>query len=119
RAVVGWYLMKVRWYLLPFLLMACGCGESQSADRLYRESERLFRRGQNRQALKAVDQGWRNWKSNPTSDWHWKFRLLQAELLINEGSIASARELLAGAPPFGGPQARYFSLLALATRDQA
>ena len=110
--------MKVRWYLLPFLLPACGCRESQSPDSLYQESERLFRRGQNRQALKTVDRGWRNWKSNPTSPWHWKFRLLEAELLISEGSIESARELLAGAPPSGDLRARHLSLLALATRDR-
>jgi CHAT domain-containing protein len=115
--------MNIRWYLLPLpILAACGYGELQPADKLYRESEQLWRRGLNRQALKLVDKGWRQWRSRPDSDWHWKFRLLEAELLVNEGSIQSAGELLGSepaAPPSGELQARYLSLLALVRRDPA
>src|SRR5438093_2906 len=106
--------MRAKRYLpLLWILGACRYGELQSPDKLFRESELLWRRGLNRQALKLVDNGWQRWKSRPDSEWHWKFRLFEAELLENEGLNARARELLAtgpGALASSEIQARYLSL---------
>ena len=115
--------MSVRWHLLPLpLLMACGSGDGQSADKLYRESERLWRRGLNQGALDAVDRGWRRWKGRPDSEWHWKFRLLEAEVLLSQGSEDRARELIEinpGAPPPGELEVRFLGLQAQVRHDRA
>src|SRR5437879_1861703 len=115
--------MSVRWYLLPLpFLMACKYGGFQSAENLYQQSEQLSRSGANRKALELVDRGWRKWESRPDSEWHWKFRLLEADLLAGEGLTDRSRRLLEQAPnqpPAGEIEARYVALMALVRRDRA
>src|SRR3954447_14278836 len=104
--------MQIARYLLPLLfLTACGYSERQSG-KLFQDCELLARRGFNRKALELVDRGWQRWKSQPDSEWHWKFRLLDAELLVNEGLPERARDLLeggSGTPPSDDLKARYLS----------
>jgi CHAT domain-containing protein len=110
-----------RWVLL-LLLIACGCGRPRSADDLYGQAETLRRRGFTKQAVEAADQGWRQWISKPGAEWHWKFRLLKAELLLNQRSAPQALELLEGAgvsPPSDELKARYLADLGQARRDPA
>src|SRR5260370_17989262 len=96
--------MSPNWYsVLPLLfLVACGGGGLQSAESLYRESEALGRRGFTRKAIEVADCGWRQWKDQPDAQWHWKFRLLEAELMLSRGSVSPALEFLdqgGGTPP--------------------
>ena len=114
----------MKWYLalLP-ILVVCQCARRpSSADELYRGSDALRRRGVVLEAIAVADRGWQQWKSQPGAEWHWKFRLLKAELLLNQGWVAQARELL----EFGGEtpsssdlKARYFADLGQARRDPA
>src|SRR5260221_9354112 len=113
--------MSSKWCLasLP-LLFACGLGNIHSDGDLYRQAEALQRRGLNRQAVEIADRGWRRWQNQPTSEWHWKFRLLEAELL-NQSS-PRALELLrgsGGSPPSGELYARYRADLGYSIRDGA
>jgi CHAT domain-containing protein len=74
------------------------------------------------QALEAADEGWRQWISQPGTDEHWKFRLLKAELLLNQRSVAQALELLegsGGSPSSGEMKARYLADLGQAKKDRA
>src|SRR5436190_2209964 len=101
--------MSPKWCLslLP-LLLAC----RQSSSDLYRESEALWRRGVMSQAVAVADRGWQQWKGQPTAEWHWKFRLLEAELLLNSSLSVRALELLerpGGAPPNSELNARYLA----------
>jgi CHAT domain-containing protein/Tfp pilus assembly protein PilF len=115
--------MKFVRYQLPLLfLIACGNDELRSTGKLFNDAETLWRHGSNRRALELADRGWVRWKNRPDSAWHWKFRLLEAELLISEGSRARARELLESShnkPPTGTIEAWFFSVLAQAKRDQS
>jgi tetratricopeptide (TPR) repeat protein len=107
--------------LLP-LLIHCGCAKPPSSEELYRKSDALRRQGVILEAVAVADRGWQQWKSNPEAEWHWKFRLLKAELLLNQRLPNRARELLeeaGGAPPSGDLEARYLADLGLAKRDPA
>src|SRR6266568_6142440 len=115
--------MRLKTYvrLLP-LLIACGCGLLDSTEDLYRKSEMLWRYGNVQEAMGVADRGLQKWKSRPDSEWHWKFRLLKAELLLNQGLRARAQELLEGSggtPPPEGLKARYLADLGQVRRDRA
>src|SRR5207237_10539813 len=113
--------MSPRWYFIPLpLLIACGNHTSNSAAVRYRESEALARRGVVRKALASADRGWREWKNQPTAEWHWKFRLLEAELLRDQGSVVQALELLesGGAPPTSALKIRWMASLGQASKDR-
>jgi CHAT domain-containing protein/Flp pilus assembly protein TadD len=101
---------------LLVLLIGSGCGRPRSADEIYKRSEDYRRRGLWKLALNLADEGWQQWKDRPGSDWHWRFRLLQAEL-----SPGQAESLLEGD---GGPasselRARYLADLGQAKRIPA
>jgi CHAT domain-containing protein len=108
--------------VLLLLLIAWGCGKPRSAEDLYGQAETLRRRGFTKQALEAADQGWRQWISKPGAEWQWKFRLLKAEILVNQRSTRQALELLDGAgeaPPSDELKARYLADLGQARKDRA
>jgi CHAT domain-containing protein len=114
--------MNPKWCLalLPFLA-GCERVELRSAAGLYREAEALWRHGAAQKAIEAADKGWRQWRNRPASEWHWKFRLLEAEFLLNEESAAQALALLeagGGEPPTGELGARYLADLGHAKKDR-
>src|SRR5579864_2802941 len=115
-------MISRRFALLP-ILVVCQCARPPSSPgELYRESDALRRRGVVLKAIAIADRGWQVWKSQPGAEWHWKFRLLKAELLLNQGWVAPARELLEGdgkAPPPGELNARYLADLGQARQDPA
>jgi tetratricopeptide (TPR) repeat protein len=114
----------MKWYLalLP-ILVVCQCARRpSSADALYREADALRRRGVVLEAIAVADRGWQPWKNQPGAEWHWKFRLLKAELLLNQGLGTQARELLEArgeTPPSGELRARYWGDLGEACQDPA
>src|SRR5579872_3934604 len=107
---------------LLLIVIACGCARQPSAEDLYRDARTLWRRGLFSQATAAADRGWQQWKNQPNTEWHWKFRLLEAELLFNPRSPARALALLERAPvapPSGELKARYLADLGLARKDSS
>ncbi len=57
------------------------------------------RRGDFSLANKDAARAFANWQSRPQAAWHWKFRLLYAELLLLNSDTRAASALLGDAPP--------------------
>src|SRR5262249_22297843 len=103
-------------------LFRSGRKKLQPPDTIYRQSETLWRRGEVQEAIEVADRAWRRWRNEPASEWHWKFRLLEAELLLNQGSAARALALLespGSSPPSEELSARYLANLGHAKKDVA
>lgn len=58
-----------------------------------------IRRGEFSDALQNVKRANAEWQSHPEAKWHWKFKLLFAELLLFNGDTGQAEELIATPPP--------------------
>jgi CHAT domain-containing protein/Tfp pilus assembly protein PilF len=66
---------------------------------LYKEALTLLRNGDYPGAVSKAHAGWQNRPpSRPPSDWSWRFRLLEAESLIDGGKAKAGLELLNAAP---------------------
>ena len=95
--------------LVAFLFMmlgASGCSRSRSVQadidhpaaalvRIRKESQH----GNFVQARNDAMQGYEAWRTRPDSAWHWKFRLLDAEMLLLNGDTRQAEALIASPPP--------------------
>ncbi|MCC6858104.1 MAG: CHAT domain-containing protein [Bryobacterales bacterium] len=93
--------------LVLVLLTAC-CGRREPPDALYLRAERTHRQGRLAEALQLARNGFKSWEKQPGSEWHWKFRLLTAEILMDSGAAPQAQLLLEGEgdPPSPLLQAR-------------
>ncbi|HZT28647.1 MAG TPA: CHAT domain-containing protein [Bryobacteraceae bacterium] len=90
------------------LLALAGCSAHRAPpDSLYRDADQLRRGGRLEEALAEASRGLRQ-SPGKTSAWHWRFRLLSAEILLDRGDSRQALDLLqdAAEPPDGDLQAR-------------
>ena len=110
-------------YLAPLLLsIAAGCSRPASPAKLYADAEEVRLHGLTGRAIEIADRGWQRWKGQPNTEWHWKFRLLKAELLFNQGLGRLTLKLLesgGATPPSSELRARYLADLGQAKRDPA
>ena len=86
--------MIPRWILL-LLLAAGSC--TRPGDRAAAAHDRALadlERGHLQSAEQLVRQGEEQWRGEPRSPWHWRFRLLHAEILIAQGKAADAITLV-------------------------
>src|SRR5437773_8531711 len=69
---------------VALLLLTMSCGPQGSPEQRYRRAVLTLRRGELTQALDAsrLEAG----RSTPDSQYYWKFRLLEAEVLIYQGN---------------------------------
>ena len=81
--------------LLLLLLAACGPREQDSA--LYERAVASFRHGDLAEAFDQARAGDRRLRARPADAW--RFRLLQAEILIYQGKRKDAGAILAAEPP--------------------
>jgi CHAT domain-containing protein len=115
-------MVPERYVALLLIVLASSCAKPPSPEDLYRDAVALWKRGLVSQATAVADRGWQQWKGQPSAEWHWKFRLLEAELLLNPSSLARALALLegaAGAPPSTELKARYLADLGFARKDSS
>ena len=77
--------------LACLLLLLSGCAR-QSADSIYQKSKTLLDRGELKPALAEAEEGFRREPS-------WRFRLLQAEILLSNSDAPGAIEVLRAADP--------------------
>jgi CHAT domain-containing protein/tetratricopeptide (TPR) repeat protein len=95
-----------RWAALAVLLSGCA---RQSPDALYQEAKALYDRGKPKEALQSIE---RAIAREPS----WRFRLLQAELLMGAGQTGEALGLLDATP---GPSSAEDRARAAMLRGQA
>ena len=88
-----------RW-LPAVAILLCGCESAavRHPDVLYDAAEKLRREGNWLPALAKAEQGIQGWSTHRSSGWYWKFRLLNAEVLLAQGRLDLARPLLESAP---------------------
>ncbi len=78
-----------RWLLAVALLSGCA---RQSPDLLYKNAVALYDHGNQKQALEAIERG-------IAVEPSWRFRLLEAEILLGDGKTDQALALLNFSPP--------------------
>jgi len=82
------------------LVLLAGCMQSETAtEELYRQANLDVRRGNLVAAQSGVDKGSVPWREKPESEWYWRFRILQAEIFINQGRSKEGLALLDSRPP--------------------
>src|ERR1043166_9175256 len=82
------------------VFLAAGCGNRYiSEDQRYNDATAAIRRGDFKSALNLAEQGNARWNDRPQSAWHWKYRVVLAEALLNVGRAKEAPGLLAPEPP--------------------
>jgi CHAT domain-containing protein len=79
--------------LLAIFGSACTPRVDRASD-LYAQAFRSFQQGDLPQAQKRVHQGAALWTDQPSSAWYWRFRLLEAEVLIAQGKAHDAMQIV-------------------------
>ena len=81
---------------VPFvLLLAAGsCEQAGGAAGAYDRIVSDLERGNLQQAEQLVQESGQRWSESAKSPWYWRFRLLNAEVLIARGKAADARKLV-------------------------
>lgn len=82
-------------------IMFCGCANDarRAPASVYARAD-AFRHANNLpSALEVSQRAFSAWRQSPAATWHWKFRLLTAEVLLSEGQTAQALSLLQDGPP--------------------
>jgi CHAT domain-containing protein len=94
------------------------CSSKTDDDQRYNNAVAAIRRGDFKRAQALASEGNDEWKDRPQSAWHWKYRLVLAEALLNVGLAKDAPLLLAPEPAadFKSPEVscRYKTVLAKA-----
>ncbi len=76
------------------LLVACAGPKRDPPEAIYERGRQELRLGNFDKAAAQADLGFRGWRSQAGSPWYWRFRLLQAEILLARGKAKEALPLL-------------------------
>src|SRR5690242_1494839 len=87
------------------LLLASGCRSKarREPQDVYAGATALRQKGDVAGAVRVSAAAYDSWKGQPDSMWYWRFRLLNAELLLLRSDVRNASPLLAGEPAPGVP----------------
>lgn len=77
-------------------MLVCGCGPAPQVT--YDDARLKLKRGQTEAAKKETDRAYQRYTSE-NSIWHWRFKVLKAEILARQGSNEQSLELLKAEPP--------------------
>lgn len=92
--------------LLLLCLIEAGDLPANRWANLYTQASEELNRGDSESARRTADAAYRNWRGTPGSNWHWPFRLILAESLIEQDRMAEAAVLLEGPAPNAAWEAR-------------
>src|SRR5690242_7406020 len=81
---------------LTSLMLVCGCGPAPQVT--YDDARLKLKRGQTEAAKEETDRAYQRYASE-NSIWHWRFKVLKAEILARQGSNEQSLELLKAEPP--------------------
>src|SRR5689334_21798970 len=99
--------MKTACFTVLMLLWAgCGTGKFSSPQRLYEDAEGQRRSGNLSRALDLCGRGVAQWRAHPASEWSWKFRLLESDILLDSGALPKALAVLEEQPAASAPSAQ-------------
>jgi CHAT domain-containing protein len=76
-----------------------GCSEAGRASQAYDHARAAYIRGDLAEAAREAGDLAKRWEKSPDSPWHWKFRLLAAEILTAQSRYGDVQTLLAQGPP--------------------
>src|SRR5262245_48931403 len=81
--------------ILLLLICCCcaSCGRGKEPSESYARALQDFRQGDFRQALERAH-GPAPWTVDPHAEWHWPFRLLEAEVLLAMGKARDAQQIV-------------------------
>jgi CHAT domain-containing protein len=77
---------------------AGGCGPGRAAQLTYEDARMKLKRGQLESAGEVTDRAYGRYPSEE-SEWHWRFKVLKAEILARQGLIKESLDLLRADPP--------------------
>ena len=83
--------------VLLALSLTAGC--SRPPEQLFESARAESVKGQFSRARQFATAGYKKFEGQPASEWHWKFKLLLAEMLLYNGDTLEAESLLATPPP--------------------
>jgi CHAT domain-containing protein len=82
------------------VFVSTGCTNGKTPDdHRYSDAMTAIRRGDFKFAQSLAEQGNTDWKDRPQSPWHWKYRVVLAEALLNVGRAKDVPPLLEPLPP--------------------
>lgn len=84
-------------------LAGCAGEAGRKPAAVYSRADGYRRAGELPKALQQAKLGFSAWRGSPLAAWHWKFRLLTAELLLSQNDTQGALPLLRDAPPLDVP----------------
>lgn len=92
-------------WAIAVLLGTSGCRgpAAREPGRYYEAAVAQYRRGDYKDALARARSGQADLSASQNPEWHWRFRLLEAETLISTGSAADAVRILEPQPGFALP----------------
>jgi CHAT domain-containing protein/Tfp pilus assembly protein PilF len=79
-------------------LTCAGCKLARTPQLTYEDARLKLRQGQLPSALEEADRACRRYSSEQ-SEWHWRFKVLKAEILARQGLFNESLELLRAEPP--------------------
>ena len=105
-------------FLAGALVAASGCRSEarREPEKVYARATGLRQKGDVAGAIKTSAGAYKNWQGQPDSMWHWRFRLLNAELLLLRSDVSNASPLLAQEPGLNVPDRERILARLLAAR---
>jgi CHAT domain-containing protein len=106
--------MATAGFIIPLLFFLIQAAD-QAVDRwpnLYSQALEEYNRGNFNAARQTAEWAYVTWRTSPQSEWHWPFRLLLAESLIEWDHTAEALPLLSNKAPTPAFEARRLVALA-------
>ena len=93
-------------FFFVFIITTYSCSAARSSKVRLGDPEIAFQRirtesqrGNFLQARSEAQQYYTAWQAKPDTKWHWKFKLLDAEMLLLNGETRQANALLSTLPP--------------------
>src|SRR5947209_1416913 len=93
-ACLGLFHQAAHYAFLLLCILSAGCSRFESPDAAYQRARSAYMNGDLSRASALASASAARYRSEPSSPWFWRFRLLQAEALTAQNKIKDANALL-------------------------